>query len=134
MKSWLHSNNTKIYSTHKERKYVVTKIFNGALKNKIYKQIIRVSKNAYTDKLDEIVDKCNYTIHRTIKMKPLYVKSVRILTLMLKIITKILNLKLVIMMKEYQNTNTFFKEKRFLLSYVINDLNGDEIVATFFEN
>ena len=134
MKSWLHSNNTKIYSTHKERKYVVTKRFNGALKNKIYKQIIRVSKNAYTDKLDEIVDKYNYTYHRTIKMKPLYVKSVRILTLMLKIITKILNLKLVIMMKEYQNTNTFFKEKRFLLSYVINDLNGDEIVATFFEN
>ena len=34
-----------------------------------------ISKNAYIDKLDEIVNKCNNTYHRTIKMKPVDVKS-----------------------------------------------------------
>ena len=34
-----------------------------------------VSKNVYTDKLEQIVDKCNKIYHGTIKMKPAYVKS-----------------------------------------------------------
>ena len=41
-------------------------------------------------------------------MKPIYDKSVRILTLLSEIITKILNLMLVII-KEYQNTKTFLQ-------------------------
>ena len=34
-----------------------------------------ISKNAYFDILDDIVDKYNNTYHRTIKMKPIDVKS-----------------------------------------------------------
>ena len=34
-----------------------------------------VSKNAYFDILDDIVNKYNNTFHRTIKMKPIDVKS-----------------------------------------------------------
>ena len=34
-----------------------------------------VSKNVYIDKLDDIVDECNNTYHRTIKMKPVDVKD-----------------------------------------------------------
>ena len=34
-----------------------------------------VSKNVYIDKLDDIVNKCNYTYHSRIKMKPVDVKS-----------------------------------------------------------
>ena len=34
-----------------------------------------ISKNVYIDKLDDIVNKCNNTYHRTIKMKPVHVKS-----------------------------------------------------------
>ena len=30
-----------------------------------------ISKNVYFDVLDDIVNKCNNTIHRTIKMKPI---------------------------------------------------------------
>ena len=45
------------------------------LKNKIYKYITSVSKNVYIDKLDDIVSKYNDTYHRTIKMKPVDVKS-----------------------------------------------------------
>ena len=29
-----------------------------------------ISKNVYIDQLDDIVNKCNNTYHRTIKMKP----------------------------------------------------------------
>ena len=34
-----------------------------------------ISKNVYIDKLDDIVDECNNTYHRTIKMKPIDVKN-----------------------------------------------------------
>ena len=33
-----------------------------------------ISKNGYIDKSDDIVNKCNNTYHRTIKMKPVDVK------------------------------------------------------------
>ena len=66
-----------------------------------------------------------------------------------KLIIKILNLKLVIML-EYQNTKTFLLKgicligvKKYLLlkklkipfpwTYVSNDLNGEEIIGTFYE-
>ena len=34
-----------------------------------------VSKNVYIDKMDDIVGEYNNTYHRTIKMKPIYVKD-----------------------------------------------------------
>ena len=34
-----------------------------------------ISKNVYTDKLDDTVNECNNTYHRTIKMKPVDVKG-----------------------------------------------------------
>ena len=34
-----------------------------------------VSKNAYTDKLDDIINKYNNIYHSTIKMKSTYVKA-----------------------------------------------------------
>ena len=37
-----------------------------------------ISKNVYTDKLDDIVNKYNNTYHRAIKIKPVDVKSKRI--------------------------------------------------------
>ena len=60
----------------------------------------------YIDKLDDIVDEYNNTSHRTIKMKPVNVKDNHILILVKKLMTKILNSKLVIML-EYQNTKIF---------------------------
>ena len=33
-----------------------------------------ISKNVYIDQLDDIVNKCNNTYHRTNKMKPVDVK------------------------------------------------------------
>ena len=64
-----------MYSTHNEGKSVVAERFIRTLKNRIYKHMTSVSKNAYIDKLDDIVNKFNNTYHNTIKMKPVDVKS-----------------------------------------------------------
>ena len=70
MKSWLEKNDKEMYSTHNEGKSVVAERFIRALKNKIYKYMISISRNEYIDKLDVKVKKYNNTHHRTIKTKP----------------------------------------------------------------
>ena len=87
-----------MYLAHYEGKAVVAKKFIRTLQKKIYKHITTVSKNVYIDKLDDIVNKYNNTCHRT--------KIIHILTLLKKLMIKILNFKLLIML-EYQNTKTF---------------------------
>ena len=64
-----------MYSTYNERKSVVAERFIRTLKNKIFKHMTAVSKNVYFDVLDDIVNKYNNTVHRTIKMKPIDVTS-----------------------------------------------------------
>ena len=97
-------NDIEIYLAHNGRKSVVAKRLNSTLNKKIYKPVTEVSKNKYTDMLDEKVDKYNSRYHRTIKIKPIDVLSqVHTLTLMLRLMTKILNSQLVIMWID-QNT------------------------------
>ena len=64
-----------MYSTHNEGISVVFEIFIRTLKNNILKHITSISKIACIDKLDNIVKKYDNTYHRTIKMKPVDVKS-----------------------------------------------------------
>ena len=64
-----------MYSKHNDGKSVIAEIFIRTLKNKIFKHMTVISKNAYFDVLDDIVNKYNNTIHRTIKMKPIDVKD-----------------------------------------------------------
>ena len=59
-----------MYSMHNEGKSVVAERFIRTLKNKINKFMISVSNIVYMDKLDDIVNKCNNTYHKKIKMKP----------------------------------------------------------------
>ena len=54
-------------------------------------------KNIYIDNLDEAVEKYNKTYHRTIRMKPADFNRIPILTMVLIILTKILNSGLVTM-------------------------------------
>ena len=68
-------NNIEMYSTYSEGKSVATERFIKTLKNKIFKQMIAISKNVYFDMLHDIVNKYNNTVHRTIKKKPIEVKS-----------------------------------------------------------
>ena len=74
-KKWLQDNNIAMYSTHNEGKSVAAERFIRTLKNKICKYMTSVSKNVYIDKLDDIVNECNNTYHRIIKMEPIDVKD-----------------------------------------------------------
>ena len=62
-----------MYSTYNERRSVVAERFIRTLKNKIFKHMTAISKNIYFGVLDDIVNKYNNTVHRTIKMKPVEV-------------------------------------------------------------
>ena len=62
-------------STYNEAKSLVAEIFIRTLKSKVFKHMTAVSKNVYFDVLDDIVNKYNNTVHRTIKMKPIGVTS-----------------------------------------------------------
>ena len=64
-----------MYSTQNKEKSVATERFIRTLNSKIYKYMTSIPKNVYIDKLDDIVNKYNNTYHRTIKMKPVDVKS-----------------------------------------------------------
>ena len=75
MKSRSQDDDTKIYSKYNKGKSVVSEKFIRAIKNKIYKYTILVSKNLYIDKLDEIVNKYSKTYGTTIKIKSVDAKS-----------------------------------------------------------
>ena len=65
-----------------------------------------VSKKFFFEVLDDIVDNYNNTYHRTIKTKPIDVRSDSYVKYMI-LMQNILNFKLVVML-EFQNTKTFF--------------------------
>ena len=64
-----------MYSTDNEGKSVLAERLIRTLKNKIYKHMTTVSKNVYFIVLNDILGEYNNTYHRTIKMKPIDVKS-----------------------------------------------------------
>ena len=61
-KRFLKINNIAMYSTYNEGKSVAAERIIQTLKKKIF-----VSKNVYFDVLDDIVNKSNNTVHKTIK-------------------------------------------------------------------
>ena len=74
-KRFLKINNTLMYSTYNEGKYVVTEKFIRTLKSKIFKHMTAVSKNVYFDVLDNVANKYKNTVQRTMKMKPINITS-----------------------------------------------------------
>ena len=60
-----------MYSTNNEGKSVVAERFTRTLKSIIFKHMTAISKNVYFDVLDNIANKYNNAVHRTIKMKPI---------------------------------------------------------------
>ena len=67
-----------MYLIHNKGKVVIVERFIRKLKNKIFKHMAAVSKNVYFHVLDDIVNKYNNTVHRTIKMKPIDVNSMEL--------------------------------------------------------
>ena len=96
-KGFLKMNNIEMYSAYNEGKSVVAERFTRTLKNKFFKHMTAISKNIYFDTLEDIVDKYNNTVHRTIKMKHIEVTSDYYTEYNEDSNKKVLNLKLVIM-------------------------------------
>ena len=67
-----------MHSTYNEGKSVVAERFVRTLKNKIFKHMTAVSKNVYFYVLDDIVNKYNNTVHKSIKMKPIDTTSLKL--------------------------------------------------------
>ena len=148
-KKWLRGNDIVMYSTHNEGKSVVAKRFIRTLKSKIYKHMTSISKNVYIDKLDDIVDEYNNTYHTTIKMKPIDVKDNTYINTSEEINNKDPKLKVGDYVRISKYKNIFAKEympnwseEVFIIkkvkntvpwTYVIDDLNGEEIIGTFYE-
>ena len=148
-KKCLKDNDIEMYSTHNEGKSVVAERFIRTLKNKIYKHMTAVSKNVYIDKLDDIVNEYNNTYHRTIKMKPIEVKDNTYIDSIKEVNDKDPKFKVGDHVRISKYKNIFAKgytpnwsEEAFVikevkdtvpLTYFINDLNGEEIIGTFYE-
>ena len=148
-KKWLKDNDIEMYSIHNEGKSVVAERFIKTLKNKIYKYMTSVSKNVYIDNLDDIVNECNNTYHRKIKMKPVDVKDNTHIDFDKEVNDEDPKFKVGYHVRISKYKNIFAKgympnwfEENFEIknvkntvpwTYVINDLNGEEIIGTFYE-
>ena len=139
-KIWLRDNDIVMFATHNEGKSVIAERFIRTLKRKIYKYMTSISKNMYIDKLDDIVDEYNSTYHTTIKMKPIDVKDNTYINTSKEINNKDPKFKVGDHVRISKYKNIFAKgympnwsEEVFIIEKVINDLNGEEIIGTFYE-
>ena len=138
-----------MYSIHNEGKSVVAERFIITLKTNIYKYMTSISKNVFIDKLDDIVNEQNNTYHRTIKMKPVDVKDSTYIDFKKEVNDKDPKFKVGAHVRISKYKNIFAKGytpdwsgEVFVIrkvkntvpwTYVINDLNGEEIIGTFYE-
>ena len=148
-KKWLQDNDIVMYSTNNEGKSVVAERFIRTLKSKIYKHRTSISKNVYIDNLNDIVDKYNNTYYTTIRIKPIDVKDNTYISTYKEINNKDPKFKVGDRVRISKCKNIFAKgytpnwsEEIFVIkkvkntvpwTYVINDLNGEEITGTFYE-
>ena len=65
----MKDNSTETYSTYSKRKSVIAERFIKPLKNTIFKNMTAASKNFDFDVLDDLVEKYNNTVHRSIGLK-----------------------------------------------------------------
>ena len=138
-----------MYSTNNEGKSVIAERFIRTLKTKIYKYMTSISKNVYIDKLDDTVKEYNNKYHTSIKMKPVDVMDNTYIDFKKEINNKDPKCKVGDHVRISKYKNIFAKgymlnwsEEIFLIkkikntvpwTHVINDLNGEEIIGTFYE-
>ena len=138
-----------MYSTNNEGKSVIAERFIRTLKNKIYRYMTSISKNVYVDKLADIVKKYNNTYHTSIKIKPVDVKDKTYIGFKKEVNDKNSKFKVGDRVRISKYKNIFAKgympnwsEEIFIIkkikntvpwTYVINDLNGEEIIGTFIK-
>ena len=129
--------------------YVVVERFIRIFKNKSYKYTTSISKNVSVDKLDDIIKKYN-TYHRTTKMQPVDIKLNTYINTSKEINDKNSKFKIddIVRIQNYKNifgtgyisnwseeVSVIKKVKKTVPSaYLINYLNVEEIVRTFYKN
>ena len=144
----LKDNDIEMYSIHNKRNSVVAERFIRTLKTKIYKCMTSISKNVYID-----------TYHKAIKIKPVDVKDNTYIDSMELHSTELCSNKKVndkcpefgdhVRISKYKSifANGYrytpnWSEQVFVIkkvkntvpwAYVINDLNGKEIIGTLYE-
>ena len=138
-----------MYSPYDDGKSAAAERFIKTFKNKNFKYMTAISKNVYFDVLDEIVNKYNNTVHRTIKMKPIDVKSDSYAKYNEDSNNKDPRFKVGDRVKTSKYKNIFPKkytpnwsEEVFVLSkikntvpwtYVLSNLNGQDIAGSFYK-
>ena len=147
-KSFLKENGIEMYSTRNEGKSVVSERFIKTLKNKIYKHMTTIAKNVYIDNLDDIVKKYNNTVPSSIKTKPKDVTDDSFIEYSEETNEKDPKFKVGDNVQISKYKNIFAKgytpnwsEEVFVVNkvntvpwtYLINDLNGEEIKGSFYE-
>ena len=148
-KSFLKENEIEMYSTFNEGKSVVAERLNKTLKNKIYKHMTTIGKNVYFNDLDDIVKKYNNTVHSSIKMKPKDVTDDSFVEYSEETNKKSPKFKVGdnVRISKYKNIFAIvytpnWSEEVFVVdkvqntvpwTYLINDLNGEEIKGSFYE-
>ena len=136
-----------MYSTNNEGKFLIAERFIRTLKNQIYKYMTLISKNIYIDKIDDIVKEYNNKYQTSIKMKPVDVMDNTYINFKKEINDKNPTFKVGDYVRISKYKNIFAKgympnwpEEIFVINkikntvpwtYVINDLNGEEIIGTF---
>ena len=136
-----------MYSTYNEGKSVVAERFIRTLKNKIFKHMTAISENVYFDVLDDIVNKYNSTVHRTVKMKPIDVTFNSYAEYNKDFNKKDPKFKVgdYVRISKYKNIfdkgySPNWSEEIFVVqkntipwTFVISDLNGEPITGSFYE-
>ena len=118
MKSWLQDNNIEMYLADNEGKSVVAERFIRTLTNKIYKYMTSISQNLDIDKLADIINEYNNIYHTTVQVNPVDVKSSTYIDFTVG------------MWIYRENVNG---ECTVPWTYVIEDLNGEEIIGKSYE-
>ena len=137
-----------MYSTYNEGKSVVAERFIRTLKNKIFKHMTAIS-HVYIDVLNDIVNKYNNTVHKTIKMKPIDVTNDSYAEYNEDFNKKGPQFKVNDHVRISKYKNIFaegyvpnWSEEVFIVNeikntapwtYTINDLNGEKVIGTFYE-
>ena len=144
LKKWLQESDIVMYATNNEGKSVIAERLIRTLKTKIHKYMTSISKNVY------IVKDYNHKYHTSIKMKPVGVKDNTYIDFKKESNDKNPKFKVGDNVRISKYKNTFAKEyisnwseEIFVIkkiknavpwTYVINHLNGEEIIGTFYEN
>ena len=146
-KKWLKDIDIEMYSAYNKGKSVVAERFVRTLKKYVYRHMTAISKKVYFDALNDIVDEYNNTYHKTIKMKVIDVGDDSFAEYIEESNEKVPKFKVDnhVRISKYKNIISKgyapnWSEEIFVIknkkntvhwTYIISDLNGEEIVGSF---